>query len=87
MEDFERYADYDDRDYEEKRHSGAFTLFLKICVAVLCIGVVGILVFRIIIFNNYPDSIKNVYFTDALTEYYLETEGDVEILTQELRAP
>jgi hypothetical protein len=87
MEDFERYADYDERDYDEKRKSGAFILILKICVAVLCIGVVSILAFRIAIFRNSPETMKKLYFTDTLTEFYNENSGNIEILTQELRVP
>ena len=50
-------------------------------------GVIGILGFRLIIFNYYPDSVKNVYFNDALTEHYYERDGDIVIKTQKLLAP
>ena len=50
-------------------------------------GVIGILGFRLIIFNYYPDSVKNVYFNDALTEHYYERYGDIVIKTQKLLAP
>lgn len=87
MEDFERYGDYDGRDYEEHHKSGWFALILKICIFALCIGVVGILVFRMVIFKNYPQTMKSIYFTEALTEHYNENGGNVSARTQKLRAP
>ena len=40
------------------------TLVLKILVSLVIISVVSILGFRLVLFNNYPDSVKNIYFND-----------------------
>ncbi len=87
MSDYERYGDYDEKEYDEVKKSGWFATFLKICVFALCIGIVGILVFRMVIFKSYPESMTNIYFTDELTEYYNENGGEISAKTQELRTP
>jgi hypothetical protein len=87
MEDFERYGDYDDRDYDEPKKSGLIALILKWCIFAVCIGVVFIIVFRIVIFKNYPSSVTELYFTESLTEYYNEKSGEIGAKTQSLRAP
>ena len=81
MADYERYGDYNEID-EPPAKRGFISLFLKILVAMLCIGVVGIIAFRIILFNYYPASMKTIYFNDTLTEYYNATRGDVGAKTQ-----
>ena len=43
-------------------------LILKILIAVVCIGVIGIFAFRLVVFNYYPDTIKNLAFNDKLTD-------------------
>ena len=87
MEDFERYGDYDERDYEEHKKSGWLGIFLKVCIFAVCASVILILGFRLVIFKSYPANMKNIYFTDALTEYYHEKNGDINAKTQKLRAP
>ena len=86
MEDMERYADYNEYEDDEPRKKSPVGLILKILIAAVCISVAGILAFRIIIFNNYPDSMENIYFNDKLTAYYNEKNGDIGALTQNLRA-
>lgn len=86
MDDLERYADYNDYEDDEPKKKSPVGLILKILVAVVCLAVVFVLAFRIIIFNNYPDSMKKLYFDDALTSYYNEVGGDIGALTQNLRA-
>lgn len=86
MDDFERYSDYNEYEDDEPRKKSAVGLILKILVAVVCILVVGVLAFRLIIFNNYPDSVKNIYFNEKLEAYYNETDGNIGALTQNLRA-
>ena len=85
MEDMERYGDYNEVDEAPTRNP--VTTVLKVVLAAVCFAVIGFLAFRIIIFNYYPREIKNLYFNDTLTAYYNSTGGDMEVLTQELRAP
>ena len=66
MEDMERYGDYNDTDDEEKAKPNLVGIIIKILAAVVIIAVLGILVFRIIIFNNYPASMSTLYVTDSL---------------------
>jgi len=86
MDDFERYSDYNEYDEDEPRKKSAVGRVLKILVGVVCLLVVGVLAFRLIIFNRYPDSVKNIYFNEKLTAYYNETDGNIGALTQNLRA-
>ena len=85
MSDYELYGDYNDVD-EPPKKSGV-GLIIKITALVACFAVVGFLAFRLIAFNHYPDSVKNIYYTDNLTAYYSETGGNIGAVTQELRAP
>lgn len=88
MEDIERYADYN--EYEDDIPKGKKTpvmLILKILLALVAVAVIGLFAFRMIVYNYYPDTIKNILFTDKLTAYYNETEGDINAQTQKLRAP
>ena len=85
MEDMERYGDYNEID--EAPSKNPVTTVLKFVLAAVCFLVIGFLAFRIIIFNYYPTEIKNLYFNDTLTAYYNSAGGDMEVLTQELRAP
>ena len=86
MDDMERYSDYNEYEDDEPRRKSHVGLVLKLLVALVCISVAGLLAFRIIIFNNYPDSMENIYFNDKLTAYYNEKNGDIGALTQNLRA-
>ena len=63
MEDFERYGDYTEFDEDIPQNKSAFVLTLKILVAVVCFGVIGLIVFRLLMFNYYPSSMKKVYFS------------------------
>lgn len=88
MEDLERYGDY--TEYEDdipKGKKNPVIRILKILVAVICISVIGIFAFRLIVFNYYPDSMSDIYFTENLKEYYYETDGNIGAITQDLRAP
>ena len=86
MEDMERYGDYNEIDEPPKKQVNIVFLILKILTGVVCLAVVGVLGFRLILFNNYPDSMKNLYFNDTLTEYYNLTGGEIGAKTQDLRA-
>ena len=86
MEDMERYGDYNDTEYDAPKNRSVPFLIIKILTAIVCISVIGILAFRMFLFNNYPKDIENVYFNDTLTEYYNTTEGNIGALTQVIRA-
>lgn len=86
MEDMERYGDYNEVD--EVPHSrGPMGWILRILVAVVILAVVGVLGFRLVLFEYYPKSIKNLYFDDALTAYYEKTNGEIGAKTQRIRFP
>ena len=87
MEDIERYGDYDEIDEPSggQRNWVAFTI--KALVIVLCLLVVGLILFRVILFNYYPKDIKNIYLDDELTLLYDSNNGEIGALTQKLRAP
>lgn len=87
MEDLERYGDYTEYEDDIPKKKNAFILFIKIAIAVVCVIVVGLLAFRIIMFNYYPESMKTIYYNDVLTEYYNSNSGDIGAKTQSLRAP
>lgn len=83
MDDMERYGDYNDVD--EPRGKSPVGLIIKIVAAILCFTVVGVLAFRMITFNYYPDSMKRLYFDKTLSDYYRSTGGSIGALTQKLR--
>ena len=87
MEDLERYGDYNDSDEDIPRGKSRVGLVLKILVGIVCISVIGVIAFRLILFNSYPEGIKNIYFNDKLTAFYNEKNGDIGAKTQELRSP
>ncbi|MBQ8719414.1 MAG: hypothetical protein IJY65_00060 [Clostridia bacterium] len=88
MEDFERYGDYNDTDDDYAGGRGEpIMLILKILTGLVCALVIGVVLFRIILFNYYPDNIKNIYFNDELTEYYNAQDGNIGARTQDLRFP
>ena len=85
MDDMERYGDYNEID-EPPSKSLVLTV-IKILIAIVCLSVVGVIGFRIFLFNRYPDSMTKLYFNDTLTAYYNETNGDIGAKTQSLRTP
>ena len=85
MSDYERYGDYNNLEDDEPRGKSHVMLILKILTAVVCITVVGILAFRLIVFNKYPAEVSGIYFDDELTEYYKEMGDKADIKTQTLR--
>lgn len=85
MDDLERYGDYNEVDEPPKK--SPVLLVLKIAVIAIIAVVVGLLGFRIFLFNHSPKTMTTLYFTDTLTAYYNETDGNIGALTQSLRAP
>ena len=85
--DYEKYGDYTEYEDDIPKSKSKTLLILKILIYVVCFAVVGVIVFRMVLFNYYPDSVKNIYFTEKLTEYYNQTDGQIGAKTQDLRAP
>ena len=87
MEDIERYGDYNEVDEAPGGNKNPVAFFLKALVIALCLLVVGVIAFRLALFNHYPGEIENIYFNDELTELYHAKNGSIGALTQSLRAP
>jgi len=87
MEDIERYSDYNEVDEAPGTSKNPVSTLLKVLVIALCLLVVGVIVFRVILFNYYPRKIKNIYFDEELTEYYILQDSRINAKTQTLRAP
>lgn len=85
--DMERYGDYNEIDEPPRGKRNPVILIIKLLIALICISVVGILAFRMILFNYYPDSMKQIYFNDTLTEYYIAKDGNIAAETQNMRFP
>lgn len=84
MDDLERYGDYNEVD-EPPTKSPVLTI-IKITAAVIALAVVGLLGFRLFLFNYVPSDVRGLYFTENLTEYYNKTGGNIGALSQKLRA-
>ena len=87
MEDIERYGDYNDIDDETVSTKNPVVTLLKILIISLCLLVVGVIAFRVILFNYYPAEMKSVHFNDELAVLYDSADGDIGALTQSMRAP
>ena len=87
MDDMERYGDYNEFDEPPSKSKNIPLTVIKVMAAVAIAAVIALLGFRIILFNYYPDSMKKLYLTDGISELYSERGGNIEILTQNLRAP
>ena len=85
--DMERYGDYTEYEDDIPRRKNLPVLIMSILIGIVCFSVVGFLGLRILLFNYYPSSAKDLYFTEKLTEYYNQTEGEIGAKTQDLRAP
>lgn len=84
---YEQYGDYTEFEDDIPKKKSTVLLILKILIYVVCFAVVGVLVFRIILFNYYPDSMEDPYFTPELNAYYESAGGEAVIKTQDLRTP
>lgn len=82
MSDYELYGDYTEYEDDIPKRKSPVGLIIKLTIAAACLAVVGILGFRIFLFNYYPSSMKRLYFTENLTEYYRETGGELGALSQ-----
>ena len=82
MEDMERYGDYNEIDEAPGKKSNPVVTVLKaLCIAV-CVLVIGVIAFRIVLFNTYPAEMKSLYFTPALEKYYESVGEDMQVATQ-----
>ena len=84
MEDMERYGDYNEVD-EEPARRGPVGLIIKILIALVCAAVIGVIAFRITVFNNYPKEVSRIIWTDSLADYYEATDGDIGAKSQSTR--
>lgn len=87
MEDMERYGDYTEYEDDQPKKKGAFLSVLKIVTAVVCIAVLGVLLFRIVISGYYPNDMKRLYFNDTLTAYYEANGGEIGAKSLKVKAP
>lgn len=87
MEDIERYGDYNEIDEAPGGNKNPVATLLKILVLSLCVLVVGVIIFRVILFSYYPSAMKTVYFNDDLRAYYNANGGELGAVTQTMRAP
>ena len=85
MDDFERYGDYNEIDEPPSRNR--LNMILAISAGAVILLVVVVIGIRLFTFNHYPKTMRTLYFNDTLTEYYGAMDGNIEVLTQELRAP
>ena len=83
MDDMERYGDYNEIDESPVRSRGG--LIIKIIALLLCVSVIGLLGFRMMTFKYYPDSMKNIYFTPELAEFYNQKNGNIGAITQRIQ--
>ena len=87
MEDIERYGDYNEIDEAPGGNKNPVATLLKALVVFLCVLVVGVIMFRVILFSYYPTAMKTVYYNSTLTEFYNANGGDIDAKTQTMRAP
>lgn len=87
MEDIERYGDYNEIDEAPGGNKNPVATLLKALVIFLCVLVVGVIIFRVILFSYYPTAMKTLYFNDTLTEFYNANGGEIDAKTQTMRAP
>lgn len=87
MEDIERYGDYNEIDEAPGGNKNPVATLLKALVIFLCVLVVGVIMFRVILFSYYPTAMKTLYFNDTLTEFYNTQGGEIDAKTQTMRAP
>ena len=66
MDDLERYGDYNEYEDDIPKKKGKVMLVLKILIAVVCVSVIGLFAFRMIMFNYYPDSMKNISISNIV---------------------
>ena len=82
MEDMERYGDYNEIDEAPGKRSNPVLTVLKLLCGAVCVLVIGVIAFRIIMFNTYPSEMKTLYFTPTLEEYYESVGDGMQLATQ-----
>lgn len=81
MEDMERYGDYNDTDDGEEKPTALGIVFKCIVFAVVAL-VVGVLGFRVFLFNSYPEPMQKLYLTDTVAKYLASVDGGGVVKTQ-----
>lgn len=87
MEDMERYGDYNEYEDDLPKKRGGVLLLLKLTAALICLATLGIIGYRLFLFEYYPAAMKDLFFTDNLTAHYRETGEPLSVKTQSLRFP
>lgn len=87
MEDMERYGDYNEYEEDIPKRRGGVLLLLKLTAILICLATVGIIGYRLYLFEYYPAKIKSFLFTENLTAHYRETGEPLTVKTQSLRFP
>lgn len=82
MDDMERYGDYN--EIEESPKKSPVLILIKVIAVVLIFSVIGLIAVRLFTFNYYPAAMKQLYFTDSLTKFYNERNGEIGAMTQDL---
>lgn len=87
MSDYERYGDYDNTEEDEPKKRTPVGLILRVLIALILIGTVGLLAFRLILFESYPRAASDLVYTEPLAAYYDGVAGEIGAKTQKLRFP
>lgn len=86
MEDMERYGDYNDAE-DGAPSRNPIAIGLRIVVVLLCVSVLGLLGYRLFLFDHYPQAMRSLVMTDALEQHFRATDGEIGAMTQSLRFP
>lgn len=85
--DLERYGDYNEYEFDAPEKKGIVGRILKILIFIVCFGVIGILLFRVIINLYYPDTVNQYVFDEDSIAFYNENGETLPVKTQDLRFP
>ncbi len=72
-------------EYYDQKKSGPVMRVLKWIVALVIIGVMAILIYRMWSERDYPDHLLELYFNETLTEHYEAVGKEMQVYTQDLR--
>lgn len=88
MEDMERYGDYNDPEEEAiPRRKPILMTCLKVLLIVVILLVVGVLGYRLFLFDYYPSEMSTFIRTEHFDAYPAEGDGLPAVMTQKLRFP
>ncbi|MBR2930532.1 MAG: hypothetical protein IKC32_04815 [Clostridia bacterium] len=86
MEDMERYGDYNEVDGEDEGKKGVLGIIIKLLIGAVLVGVIGVIAFRIFIFNTYPSEVSELIMTDKLEDFLVGYDGTPEAFSQSAQA-